>query len=119
MKQDAEELANQFVEVIIKQREAITTKEIRRYGRKIVPTAKKLLNMGDEGKQAFATLLHHPDREIRADAAVYLCSSMPQEALAVFRELAEGDDLIAHGAQLRIKEWEEHPEHYDESHWVD
>lgn len=78
--------------------------------------AKKLL-WGDEGRGQFATLLQHPGREICATAAVYLCSSMPEKALAVFRELAQGDDLLALGARMRIKEWEENPDKYDVSHW--
>ena len=121
-KVDTEELVNQFADAIIKQNEAIysgTTKEVRRYGKKITPIARKLVNMGEEGKRQFATLFNHPDREIRATAAVCLMSYMPEEALVVLRELAEGDDLIAMGAQMRIKEWEEHPEHYDESNWAD
>jgi hypothetical protein len=118
---DASALVNEFVDSIVRQNLAIrngTAREARRYSSRRVPIAKRLLRMGEEGKRQFATLLHHTDREIRATAAVYLCSSMPKEALAVFRELAEGDDLVAMGAQMRIKEWEEHPEHYDPSNWA-
>lgn len=116
MKKTASELVQEFADSLIKQSQAIhsgTAKEARYYGRKRGPIARKLLRMGDEGKQEFATLFHHQHREIRGTAAVYLISSMPEEALAVFRELAEGDDLIADAAKMRIKEWEEHPEHYD------
>ena len=121
MKKDAIALVGQFSNSILKQREAIrsgTTRQVRYYGRKLVPIAKKLLQMGDDGKREFATLLDNPDKEIRATAAVYLISSMPDKALSVFRELAEADDFDAECAQLRIKEWEEHPEHYDPSNWV-
>ena len=121
VQRNASALVQEFVDAIIKQNQGIksgTARQVRYYGRKISPTARKLVRMGDEGKREFATLLHHPDREVRANAAVYLCSSMPEEALAVFRELAQGDDLIAMGAKLRIKEWEEHPEHYHESNWA-
>lgn len=122
MKKTASELVQEFADAIIKERQAVengNTKEVRRYGNNRPPIARKLLRMGDEGKREFAILLQHQDREIRGTAAVYLISSIPEEALAVFRELAEGDDLIAMGAQMRIKEWEEHPEHYDESNWAD
>lgn len=119
MKKTASALVQDFVDSIFKQNHAIksgSTRQVRYYGNKISPIARKLVQMGDEGKREFATLLHHPDREVRAFAAFYLISSMPEEALAVFKELAEGDDLIAMGAQMRIKEWEEHPEHYDK--WI-
>lgn len=121
MKKTAAELVQQFADGIVKQRQAIhsgTTREVRRHANRIMPAARQLVRMGEDGRREFAVLLSHADREIRATAAAYLVSSMPEEALAVFRDLAQGDDLIAMGAQMRIKEWEEHPEHYDESNWV-
>lgn len=114
-------LVEEFADSIIKQRQAVksgTTRQVRAYGNKRTPIAKRLLRMGEDGKRQFATLLHHPDRFVRGTAACYLCRTMPKEALAVFRELAQGDDLNALGAKMRIKEWEEHPENYDENHWV-
>lgn len=121
-KGNAESLVKAFADSIIKQNQAVksgTTRQVRYYGNKIMPIAKKLINMGDDAIRQFATLLQHPDLEVKATAAVYLMSSLPDEALAVFREMAEGDDEYhAMCAKMRIKEWEEHPEHYDESNWV-
>ncbi|MCE5324304.1 DUF2019 domain-containing protein [bacterium] len=107
---DVSKLVDEFAEAIIKQNQAIhsgTTKEVKHYGNKIGPTARKLLQKGEEAKRQFATLFSHPDREVRANAAFYLINSMPEEALAVYKELAQGDDLVALGAQMRVKEWEE------------
>lgn len=113
---EVSKLVDQFADAIIKQNQAIhsgTTKEVRYYGNKIGPTARKLLQKGDVAKRRFATLLTHPDREVRATAAFYLIDSLPEEALAVYKELAQGDDLIALGVQMRIKEWEERQKQQD------
>jgi molybdenum cofactor cytidylyltransferase len=113
VKKSAAELVDELVEAIVKQREAVhsgSTKDVRYWARRITP--RKIRQMGDDGNRELATLLRHPDWEVRATAAVYLMSYMPEEALAVFRELAERDGLVGWAARMRIKEWEEHPEHY-------
>jgi hypothetical protein len=122
VKKDASELVNEYADSIIMSRKLIgsgNVKQIRYYDRKRTPIAKQLLRMGDEGIREFAALLSHPDWEIRADAACSLISSLPEEALAVFREMAESDNpLVAIAGKMRIKEWEEHPEHYDPKNWA-
>jgi hypothetical protein len=121
VKKDAAALVEEFADSVVKQSEAIltgTTKEARYYGKKPAPIARKLLGMGDEAVRQFASLLCHPVRRVRVVAAVYLFTSLPDDVLAALKEVAEGDDFAALCAQLRIKEWEEHPEHYDESNWV-
>lgn len=113
MKKSAAELVDDLVEAIVKQREAIGSRDVRYWARKITPD--KIRKMGDEGNRELAKLLSHPDKEIRATAAVYLMHCMRDEALAVLREMAKGgpNDLFALAARMRMKEWEEHPEHYD------
>lgn len=77
---NAADLAKEYLDCILKQREAIfsgSVRDVRRYARKITPTARKLVRMGDDGIREFATLLSHPDKEVRADAAFNLISSLP------------------------------------------
>lgn len=109
---DIAELVNEFADSIVKQNIAIrdgNKKNIKHYGNKIGPTARKILRNGSEAKQMFATLFQHPNRYVRANAAFYLTESMPHEALAVYRELIESnnDDIVALGVKMRIKELEE------------
>lgn len=102
-------LVGEFVDSVAKQNQAIhsgTTKEVRYDGNKMVAAARKLVS-GDEGRRQFATLFDHPDREVRANTACYLRDYMPDEALRVFKELAEGEDLIAKAARMRAEELEQ------------
>lgn len=119
MKKTAAELVDDLVEAILQQRKAVysgTTKDVRYWARRITPD--KIRKLGDEGNRELAKLLSHPDKEIRATAAIYLMHCMPDEALAVFKEMAKGgpNDFYAMCARMRIKEWEEHPEHYAPGH---
>lgn len=122
VEKSAAALVEEYVDCILKQRDAIhsgTIKDVRRQAKKMNPTAKKLLRMGDEGLREFATLLSHPDWEVRARAACSLVSFLPEEALVVFRQMAESSNpMIAMAGKMRIKEWEEHPEHYDPENWA-
>lgn len=121
MKNDAAPLVRDFVESLTKQAEAIrcgTTKQARYYGDRSHRAAKRLVMMGDMAIGQFGALLEHPSRKIRVTTAVYLLNSLPDAALATLKEVAKGDDFHAECARLRIKEWEEHPEHYDPKNWA-
>ena len=112
-KEDAAKLVEQFVETIIKQEEAIFAGDVKAakyYGNRYTPIAKKIMGMGEEARDQFASLLEHPCRLIRVAAAVYLYSSRPEQTLAAMREVAKGDDFAAFCAQRRIKEWEKRSE---------
>ena len=120
-KMSAAELVEEYADSIIMQRQAVhagNARKARYYGNRRAPIAKRLVQMGDQGIRAFAVLLNHPDMEIRATAAVHLISSIPEPALAVFRDLVETNSPLALPAKMRIKEWEEHPEHYDPENWA-
>jgi len=121
MKADARQLVERFAESIVKQLEATFAGDVKTavyQGKRRLPIAKRLMRLGDEAKEQFATLFQHPNRIVRVAAAVYLFSSMPERTVAALREIAEGHDFAAHCAELRIKQWEEHPEQYDDSNWA-
>lgn len=110
MKDRAVSLVQEFVESLISQADAVhsgTTRQAKYYGDKSHRVANRLISMGEEGIRQFATLLEHPLRKIKVTAAVYLLDSIPDEALAALREVADsGNDFHAQCAQLRIREWE-------------
>ena len=99
MKKDATALVEEFADSVIKQSRAIrsgTTKQAKYYGNKRAPIARKLLGMGDAALRQFATLLHHPVREIRGTAAVYLMSSVPEEVTRGVQGASRGRRFRGH-----------------------
>lgn len=121
MSDEASTLVQEYADSVIKQDQAVRSgnvKEAEFQGKRTAPIAKRLLRMGDAAKRQFASLLYHPYRRVRVVSAVHLFCAMPDEVLVALEEVAKGNDYAAMCAKLRIKEWEEHPEHYDESNWV-
>ncbi|PTL80064.1 DUF2019 domain-containing protein [Vitiosangium sp. GDMCC 1.1324] len=78
-----------------------------RHAKKYIAAAKKLRTLGDEGWDAFATLLKHPDVDVRTLAATYLLPRRTIEARAVLEEAAKGEGLIAFEAAESLKRWDE------------
>ena len=112
-KEDAAKLVEQFVETIIKLDESVfvcNVESTKYIWNRYAPIVEKIMGMGEEARDQFASLLEHPCRLIRVAAAVYLYSSRPEQTLAAMREVAKGDDFAAFCAQRRIKEWEKRSE---------
>jgi hypothetical protein len=78
-----------------------------KHARKYIAAARKLRTLGDAGWNAFATLLKHPDVDVRTMAATYLLPRRTAEARAVLDEAAKGEGLIAFEAAESLKRWDE------------
>ncbi len=69
--------------------------------------------MGDPGRDALVVLLEHVRPDVRVMAAAYLLRHRTVESMAVLREAAKGESLVAFGAAQTIKGWEEGRWHLD------
>ena len=68
---------------------------------------KKLREYGDAGREALCVLLEHPRPDVRTMAAAFLLRDRTDEAMAVLRGAAAGKGVVALGATMTIKGWEE------------
>ena len=78
-----------------------------KYARRYIAVAKKLLTQGEAGRDALATLLTHPRMDVRVNAATFLLSDRPAQALPVLEEAAKGKGMIPFGASFAVKYWYE------------
>jgi len=105
-----ERLVEQFAEAAIKRDEATISgpgRAARKYAKKVVTLRKEIWEFGDQGKEALSRLLDHPDPSARTAAAAYLLKFKTDKALAVLREAAKHQGLVAFAAQECLKRWEE------------
>jgi hypothetical protein len=104
-----EQLVEEFADSVKAQREVALTDSIAatRYSIKSGNAAKELLTQGEEGLSAFAKLLTDPRIEVRTTAAAYLIPFKTNESIAVLKFSAEGKGIVALGAIMALKRWEE------------
>lgn len=105
-----EKLLHEFSSNVTAQTAAIfrgDAKAGNKHAKKYIAAARKLRELGDVGWDAFATLLKHPDIDVRTMAATYLLPRRTSEARAVLEEAAKGEGLIAFEASESLKRWDE------------
>lgn len=78
-----------------------------KHAKKYIAAARKLRELGDAGWDAFASLLKHPDVDVRTMAATYLLPRRTAEARAVLEEAAKGSGLVAFEASESLTRWDE------------
>lgn len=77
-----------------------------KHARKGIAAARRLLAGGETSIDRFATLLSHPDLNVRASAAAWLLKDRTKEAIEVLRPIAEGQGIAALGAISTLKRYE-------------
>ncbi|RKH62575.1 DUF2019 domain-containing protein [Corallococcus llansteffanensis] len=105
-----EKLVEEFAQHVAAQTDAIwrgDAKTGNKHAERYIAALKKLRANGNAGRDALATLLHHPRMDVRTSAAAFLLRYKTEEAKAVLEEAAKGKGLIPFGAQEALKRWEE------------
>jgi ribosomal protein L34 len=105
-----EELVREFAENVVAQTEAVFnpgTDPDDTHGDRYIAAFRKLRARGDEGREALAALLKHPNVDVRTTAAAFLLRYRTSQARAVLEEAAKGEGLIAFEARQALKGWEE------------
>ena len=103
-----DELVNEFAENVAAQEACIKKADSTRgnyHAKKYIAAFDKLRSSGDVGRAALAKLFSDDRNEVRVMAAAYLLRSHHEKARAVLEEAANGDDLIAFGAQQALERW--------------
>jgi HEAT repeat protein len=77
-----------------------------KHAKKRVAAARQLLAGGKASIDRFATLLNHPDANVRTSAAAWLLKDRTEQAVAALRPIAEGQGLAALGAIYTLKRYE-------------
>jgi hypothetical protein len=101
--------ASQFANAVIGQNIAIEKHDAEtgnKFAKKYIEASDALINAGNEGIEAFASLLSDDRVAVRAMAASYLLPFRTNEALLVLREAANGEGITALGAFMTLKRWE-------------
>jgi hypothetical protein len=62
---------------------------------------------GDVGRDSLATLLKHPNMDVRTTAAAFLLRYRTSEAKAVLEEAAKREGFVAFASAQTLKNWEE------------
>ncbi len=78
-----------------------------RHAKKVVAAWQELCSIGDDGRQALATLLADSRPEVRTSAAVFLLRYCTDDALRVLRAQARERGMLGFGAGEAIKRWNE------------
>ncbi|MCY1022326.1 DUF2019 domain-containing protein [Pyxidicoccus sp. MSG2] len=105
-----EQLVEEFATNVTAQTAAIFRGDAKvgnRHADRYIAAFEKLRAHGDEGREALAVLLKHPDVDVRTMAAAYLLRYRTVEAKAVLEEAARGKGLVAFECQYTLKGWEE------------
>ena len=105
-----EELVREFAENVAAQTDAIFkvgADPEDKHGDRYIAAFEELRARGNKGREALSVLLKHPRVDVRTTAAAFLLRYRPAEARAVLEEVAQGEGLVAFGAQQTLKGWEE------------
>ena len=104
-------LVRDFADSVIGQTEAIRQGDHRkgnRLAKRYIAAFQKLRDIGDDGRNALASLFTHSRADVRVMAACFLLRHKTHEALALLRrEAAMEEGLASFGASEAIKRWEE------------
>lgn len=107
---DLDELVQEFAEHVAAQTDCIQRGDAKagnRHAKRYTAALKRLRAQGDVGRDALATLLTHPRLDVRAMAAAFLLRYRTAEAKAVLEDAAKAGGLVAMGAIMTLKRWEE------------
>ena len=99
----------QFANAVIGQNTAIEQHDAEtgnKFAIKYIEASDALINAGNEGIEALASLLNDDRVAVRAMAASYLLPFRANEALPVLREAANGEGITALGAFMTLQRWE-------------
>ncbi|RKI52288.1 DUF2019 domain-containing protein [Corallococcus sp. AB049A] len=105
-----EGLVREFAENVAAQTDAILqvgADPEDKHGDRYLSAFDELRARGNEGREALRVLLKHPRMDVRATAVAFLLRYRTAEARAVLEEAARGEGLVAFGAQLTLKGWDE------------
>jgi hypothetical protein len=107
---DLRKLVGQFAEAVAAQTDAIWRgdhKTGNKFAKRYIAIFKRLREPGDEGRDALAALLDHDRPDVRVMAAAFLLRHRTETALAVLRQAAAGEGMIAFEASETLKRWQE------------
>lgn len=108
--EELEKLVEQFAFNVVAQTDAIwrgDAKTGNKHARKYLAALEKLRAHGDAGREALAVLLKHPRPDVRVEAAAHLLRYRTKEAKAVLEAAAKAGGMVAIGAIMTLKYWEE------------
>lgn len=103
-------LVERFAVNVAEQTDAIwrgDSKTGNKHAKRYLDAVEQLLVLGDEGRDALASLLTHPRMDVRVKAAAYLLRYRTAEAKAVLEEAARSEGLIPFIASEVLKNWEQ------------
>lgn len=107
----AAELVEEFARVVGERDPSLFANKGRRYRKladRSIKLAEKIWSYGDEGREAMAVLLDHPDPNVASEAAAYLVG-WDSRALDVLRECAKRDDFLGWVSRECLERWKENP----------
>lgn len=105
-----DKLVEQFARGVAKQTESIKAgdhKASNFHAKKYLAAFRSLSEIGDEGRDALADLLEDERDDVRVMAASFLLRHRHGQARHVLEEAANGEGIVALGAQETLKRWEE------------
>ena len=104
-------LLQKFADAVIRQgeelRDAGDPRAGNGAGHRYAAAARELLASGDTAIDRFASLLWHPDDQVKVMAAAYLLNDRTEVAVDTLRPIAAGSGLAALGAQMALERYEE------------
>jgi hypothetical protein len=109
-KKSIQELIDVFVAAVIGQHEALANGDWRTgnpLAKKYDAAFRKIIEHGDEGRNALLALIEHPNVAVAEMSAVYSLKYSPDQCLKVLRQLSREPGLVGFGAQQAIQRWEE------------
>ncbi|NJM39409.1 MAG: hypothetical protein HC853_00885 [Anaerolineae bacterium] len=109
-KKTLQEHLDDFQTAVIGQREALLKGDWRTgnpLAKKYDAAFRKIIEYGEEGRNALLALTEHPNVSVAEMAAVYSLKYNPEQCLNVLRRLSSEPGLIGFGAQQAIQRWEE------------
>jgi len=108
--QQIRQLVNDFADNIAAQTRCVERgdpKAGNRHADRALHAFNALRAIGDEGRDALATLLSDPRPDVRSTAAAFLLRHRHTEARAVLEEVARGTGIDAFSAGEALKRWDE------------
>ncbi len=110
MEVNLERLVEIFAVNVAEQTDAIwrgDAKTGNKHAKRYLAAVDKLLALGDEGRDALASLLTHQRMDVRVKAAAYLLRYRTVEAKTVLEEAARSEGMIPFIASEVLKSWEQ------------
>ena len=113
-----EKLANDFVELVTKYREAQNNpedyKKINNVAKQIRSTFAKIREIGDPAREVLSKHLDTQPIEISSFISAYLIRFKTDKCFKILRKASKLSGHVGYGAEQTIKRWEEKDWHLDE-----